>query len=334
MFRVVVPGGGTGRTTAFLGEQLNGTSSEIVYLDFSTRSMKIAQKQVEIRNLKSVIWIRSWIEGMPKLGIGRFDFSQCSGVLHHLKSPLIGLNILKDVLKDEGGMDIMVYAQLGRTGVYQMQELLKIINTGFQGISKELKHAKLVLNTIPKRNWFKKGEKPISDHTKMGDIEIYDALLHKRDVSFTIPKLYDWISVAGLYLTNMAHFLSRTILDSTSIIPYKTLQTRLTLMSIKRQQTVSEIIHGDIIKHSPYVSRISNPEAVFADPLNNLYIYGSPHGLREALHNTSNYVKLHSHLPLCILGKISYTHLHSVPNAMTTDIIFEMMLMIRNIMTC
>ena len=47
------------------------------------------------------------------------------GVLHHLENPKLGLNVLKNVLKDDGFMSIMVYGKYGRTGVYQMQDLMK-----------------------------------------------------------------------------------------------------------------------------------------------------------------------------------------------------------------
>ena len=40
-FRVIVAGGGTGRDTNYLAEQLNHTNAEIVYMDFSQNSMNI-----------------------------------------------------------------------------------------------------------------------------------------------------------------------------------------------------------------------------------------------------------------------------------------------------
>ena len=81
----------------FMGEQLNHTNGEIVYLDFSTTSMYISQKRAKIRGLQHIIWIRNWIEAVRFLGMGSFEELQCSGVLHHLKRPSYGLNILKDI---------------------------------------------------------------------------------------------------------------------------------------------------------------------------------------------------------------------------------------------
>ena len=58
------------------------------------------------------------------------------------KSPIKGLKVLKDALHDNGGMAIMVYATIGRTGLYQMQDVLRRTNKGSNGISEELKNAK------------------------------------------------------------------------------------------------------------------------------------------------------------------------------------------------
>ena len=48
-FRILVAGGGIGGTTMFLAEQLAHTNAEIIYLDFSPASMKIAQTRASIR---------------------------------------------------------------------------------------------------------------------------------------------------------------------------------------------------------------------------------------------------------------------------------------------
>ena len=45
-------GGGTGPTTMVMAEQLNHTESEVVFLDFSRSSMKVAQGRARARKLK------------------------------------------------------------------------------------------------------------------------------------------------------------------------------------------------------------------------------------------------------------------------------------------
>ena len=95
-FRVLVPGGGTDGGVPFMAEQINDTNSEVVYYDFSKTSMSITQSKIKTRqSLQVVVWIIDWIESIPRLGLGKFDFSLSTGVLHHLKIPQKGLNIVK-----------------------------------------------------------------------------------------------------------------------------------------------------------------------------------------------------------------------------------------------
>ena len=153
-YRFMVAGGGTGGVTVYVSEQLRHTNAEIVYLDFSSASMKIAQRRARIRKLENMVWIRSWIEEVRFLGLGLFKDFQCSGVLHHLKSPPYGLNVLKGQLTSDGGINIMVYGLYGRSGVYHMQELIKMINTNTYEIKNEIKNVNITLSVVPKENWF------------------------------------------------------------------------------------------------------------------------------------------------------------------------------------
>ena len=105
-------GGGTGPTTMVMAEQLNHTQSEVVYLDFSSASMKVAQDRARARKLTNVIWVTEGIENLQRLNLAKFEFTQCSGVLHHLKSPITGLKMLKDHLQMVGGIDLMVYGNI------------------------------------------------------------------------------------------------------------------------------------------------------------------------------------------------------------------------------
>ena len=190
-------GGGTGPTTMVMAEQLNHTESEVVFLDFSRSSMKVAQGRARARKLKNIVWVTEGIENIQRLNLIKFDFMQCSGVLHHLKSPINGLNILKESLHLVGGIDLMVYGTYGRTGIYQLQHMLKMINYQTNDIYTELKNTNIVLNSLPRSNWFKKQEDGIDDH-KMGDAGTYDLLLHKRDVSYSVSELLSWIKSSGL----------------------------------------------------------------------------------------------------------------------------------------
>ena len=138
-FRALVAGAGTNGGVPYLGEQLNHTESEIIYIDFSSTSMYIAQERMKIRGLSNIIWAVDWIENINRLGLGEFDFVGSTGVLHHLKDPQHGLKCLYDLQTGDGGAAFMVYGRYGRIGLYQVQELLRVTCQVNCTIDKELK---------------------------------------------------------------------------------------------------------------------------------------------------------------------------------------------------
>lgn len=134
--RILVAGGGTGDAIIYLAEQLRGSDSELVYVDMSAASMAVAQQRAETRGLENISWIRGSLLELADMQVGEFDYINCSGVLHHLADPSAGLEALKSVLKPDGCLGLMVYAQYGRTGIYQMQELMRLINADEPNIEK------------------------------------------------------------------------------------------------------------------------------------------------------------------------------------------------------
>ena len=89
-FRALVAGGGTGDATIFLAEQLRATNAQIVHLDMSQASIAIAQQRAKIRGLANITWVHDSLLNLPMLGLGEFDYINCSGVLHHLADPDAG----------------------------------------------------------------------------------------------------------------------------------------------------------------------------------------------------------------------------------------------------
>ena len=86
-FRSLVAGAGTDGGVPYLAEQLHQTNHETVYLDFSIQSMKIAQFKATMRGSMNIIWVVDWLESIPKLGLGKFDFIEYWGPTSSKKFP-------------------------------------------------------------------------------------------------------------------------------------------------------------------------------------------------------------------------------------------------------
>ena len=69
---MLVVGGGTGSALLYLAEQLRHSDAQLVYLDFSARSLGIARQRAKLQRLKNIRWVHNSLENMgsvvPELG--------------------------------------------------------------------------------------------------------------------------------------------------------------------------------------------------------------------------------------------------------------------------
>ena len=267
--------------------------------------MSYAQLKNQIRKTRNVVWIISWIESLQFLGLGNFDFVSCTGVLHHLKSPQNGLNSIKDAQVHNGGAALMVYGKYGRMGVYQIQDLMRITNTNEDSMLVEISNAKEVLKVLPKKHWFSLLN--LNELTRMGDIGLYDLLLHKRDIAFAISDLYNWIERSNYHLINFSQPDSRSSMSVELRILQKVLYDAIKRLDIIQQHSITELMSGNIIKQDVYVSQDKSSEALLEDSDNLIFAYGSPIGYQNTISNMNNYHSLRNKTYVYLMVSDSYT---------------------------
>lgn len=261
--RCLVAGGGTGDAAIYLSEQLRYTNSEVVYIDLSQASMDIARERAEVRGLTNITWLQRSLLELPNMDIGTFDYINCCGVLHHLDDPVKGLNALSSVLRKDGAMGIMVYAQYGRTAVYQMQELMRLINADENNLQQCIDNTHLTIAELPEENWYRRDEARWKDDLeKLGDIELYDLFLHSQDRAYTVPQVYNWLDECGLNLVSFTGFAGHKLkYTAETYIKNKKLRDLIDKSSIKQQQSIAELISGSIKTHTFYASKQKNTMA-------------------------------------------------------------------------
>ncbi|MFN4090920.1 MAG: class I SAM-dependent methyltransferase, partial [Alphaproteobacteria bacterium] len=199
--RVLVAGGGTGDATVMLAQQMadRGVPGEIVHLDLSAASRRVAAARVAARGLDNVRFVAGSLLEVADLAPGPFDYVDCCGVLHHLEDPGAGLAALVSVLAPHGGLGLMVYGAVGRQGVYETQDLLRLLAPVDRPPEERLAVAKRLLPGLPvtsplRRNPF------VRDHVGGGDAGLYDLLLHPRDRAYRVPDVSALCAGAGLDL--------------------------------------------------------------------------------------------------------------------------------------
>ncbi|MBV8537796.1 MAG: methyltransferase [Alphaproteobacteria bacterium] len=259
-FRALVAGGGTGDAAIMLGQQLADASAreaEVVYLDWSTASRKVAEARAAARGLRNLRFVTDSLLETASLGLGRFDYIDCCGVLHHLPDPAVGLKALVSLLAENGGMGLMLYGRLGRTGVYPTQAMLQALVREADDPAARLALAKKLLAQLPATNWLKRNPF-VTDHIVEGDPGIFDLLLHARDRAYDVLEIDEFVRQAGLRLVS---FVPPARYEPASYLSDAALLRRLDGTSMLERAAFAENLAGNIKSHVFYVVRSTNPVA-------------------------------------------------------------------------
>ncbi len=264
--RALVAGGGSGDATVMLAQQMAsaGREGEVTWLDRSAAARKVAEARVAARSLGNVAFREASILELPGSGLGPFDYIDCCGVLHHLPDPLEGLRALVSVLAPGGGLGLMVYAPHGRTGVYMMQDALRLIAPPGEAPAKRVDVAKRLWRQMPETAWLRRNPW-ITDHVKGGDAGIYDLLLNPRDVAFTVPALAALVDAAGLEIRCLVEPFRY---DPDSFLSDPRLRERTARLSFIERAALAEAAAGNMGIHVVYCVRKGEapPPPAWDDP--------------------------------------------------------------------
>ncbi|HYM31027.1 MAG TPA: class I SAM-dependent methyltransferase [Candidatus Cybelea sp.] len=197
-FRALFAGGGTGDGLVMLAQQCadRGIAAEIAYLDLSAASRAIAEARIAARKLEGIRFVTGSLLDVAGLAPGPWDYIDACGVLHHLADPPAGLQALARQLAPDGGMGLMLYGALGRTGVYPLQAALRTL-AGAEPSKSQVAIARKLLRDLPPTNWLKRNPY-LGDHLSGGDAALFDLLLHARDRAYSVPEIAGLLDGARL----------------------------------------------------------------------------------------------------------------------------------------
>lgn len=127
-----------------------------------------------------------------------FDFITCTGVLHHMPDPDTGLKALASVLRPDGVMNLMVYGQSLRMGVYPLQEAFRLMQV--EQVKDDVDLIKTILDTLPPDHAVHRYIKHSGD--LVYDAGIVDTFLNPLDRAFWVKDVYAFTRRAGLEFLN------------------------------------------------------------------------------------------------------------------------------------
>jgi hypothetical protein len=234
-----------------------GRAGRVTWLDRSAQARKVAQARATVRQLDNIAFQEGSILDLPGSGLGPFDYVDCCGVLHHLPDPAAGLAALVSVLAPGGGIGLMVYAPHGRTGVYMMQDALRLLAPPGEPPAERVEVAKRLWKQVPETAWLKRNPL-IDDHIKGGDAGLYDLLLNPRDVAFTVPQLAALVAGAGLRIACLVEPLRY---DPDTWLADPRLRARTATLDPIARAALAEAICGNMGIHIAYCVRADDPVA-------------------------------------------------------------------------
>jgi hypothetical protein len=267
-FRALVAGGGTGDALIMLAQHLKDRAApaEILYLDLSAAARAVAEQRAQVRGLDNIRFITGSLLDLPALGLGRFDYIDCCGVLHHLADPAAGLAALAEALAPDGGMGVMVYGALGRTGVYPMQAMLRTLAAYSPAPAltpkAQLTTARDLLQQLPATNWLRRNP-AIGDHLAGGDAGLHDLLLHAQDRAYSVAELAELASGTGL---EIAAFIEPWRYDPASYLTNAGLLHRLAGLDAIARAGFAEQLAGNLKRHIVYLVRAGRARSAVARP--------------------------------------------------------------------
>ena len=170
---------------------------DVVGIDLSEASLSHERFLQDRHELTNLTLFRGDLIDVASLG-ERFDVILCTGVLHHMADPGVGLAALRDVLKPDGVMVLMVYGQTVRTGVYMLQDAFRRI--GIEQTPAGVAEVRRIIGELPSRHYAQDYIRAAEELKH--DAALVDTFLHPQDRAYTVPQLLDWIEGVGLSFQN------------------------------------------------------------------------------------------------------------------------------------
>jgi SAM-dependent methyltransferase len=230
--------------------------ARIVATDISDNSLAETRRLLDRIGAKNVQLEKRSIEDTAKLAQD-FDLVVCTGVLHHLSDPEVGLAALASVLRPGGSMHLMLYGQHGRHGIYMLQALFRSMHIDPLKVSKaDITAIRSLVEHLP-------GSHPFAAvrhlHPDWQDDEgLVDLLLHVQDRAYTIDEVHDFLGSAGLKMQKLL-FAGRTdpLFSPLAGVGGKAFKA----LSEVQQCACVELYRASIKKHTFIACHQSRPES-------------------------------------------------------------------------
>jgi SAM-dependent methyltransferase len=237
---ILVAGCGTSQAAKLA---MRWPAAQITGIDFSETSVRCTEELKRRYKLDNLQVRHLPIERVGELEAS-FDQIVCTGVLHHLADPDIGLRALRGVLAPDGVMNIMLYAPYGRTGIYMLQDFCKRI--GISATDAEIRDLVAALKALPPGHPLQNLLRDAPDFRN--EAAIADALLHPCDRAYSVPQLFDFLDKGGLKFGRWVRQAAYS--PRCGVMAQLPQAARIQQLAAQDQYAATELFRGTMVRHS------------------------------------------------------------------------------------
>jgi SAM-dependent methyltransferase len=237
---ILIAGCGTSQAAK---HALRWPAAQVTGIDCSATSVRCTEELKRKYNLKNLQVHEMPIEQVNDLGRS-FDQIVCTGVLHHLADPDAGLRALRNVLRPEGAMHLMVYAPYGRAGIYMLQEFCRRL--GIDANDADIRDLIGALGALPSGHPLETLLRQAPDFRH--EAALADALLHPQDRAYSVPQLFEFIDNAGLEFGRWMRQAPYSV--HCGVVAKIPQATRMSRLPLAEEYTAIELFRGTMARHS------------------------------------------------------------------------------------
>tara|TARA_B100001996_G_scaffold383065_1_gene377243 strand:- start:441 stop:2603 length:2163 start_codon:yes stop_codon:yes gene_type:complete len=179
---ILIAGCGTGQELVTFSKLYS--KSNITAIDISLPSLSYAYKRAKDNDLNNFELIHMDLLELVNYK-KKFDIISCSGVLHHMKDPELGLKALISCLKKDGYLNIGLYSRTARENITQLKEL--IVDKNLSNNRKAM--AKIRKSVILGDDGYESFNHLLNVRDFYSFNELQDLLFHPRELLFNLKEI-------------------------------------------------------------------------------------------------------------------------------------------------
>ncbi|MBI4891787.1 MAG: methyltransferase domain-containing protein [Acidobacteria bacterium] len=195
--RIWAPGGGT---TLPVQLALHFPSASILATDICARSLQIAAKIARSLQLTNIDFRHEDL--LDSAYRGQFHLIDCAGVLNHVARPADGFRAIRRALHPSGVANLWVYNTRQRWLSDAWQSALALLGAT-QSATQTNDRWTLARHLVDwarlQPNWRRTREALGAIHPSIDPVNTADALIHPREISFTLAQLWSLLARSGLH---------------------------------------------------------------------------------------------------------------------------------------